>query len=97
MASFIGQAVGGILAIYLLSLLVEWALIKRVMDDSVVGCWVSVGVAYALAVLIYGFGNADGGPWNPGRGFYVYAIGAVVVGVLRSRRRLRDLRELEEV
>ena len=49
---FIGQMIGGIIAVYLLSKLVEWAVIKRVMDDAIKGGFVSVAIGYALAAIV---------------------------------------------
>ena len=89
---FIGQVIGGIIAVYLLSKLVEWAVIKRVMDDAIKGGFVSVAIGYALAAILYGFGEANGGPWIP-NGFLLYMPGAVVVALVRMIMRKRRIEE----
>jgi hypothetical protein len=89
MAYLLGQFVGGLIIIYLLSVFVEWALVKRILDTPTVGIVVSTLAATVLAIILYGFGNADGGPWTPMPGAMIYIVsGAVVtVGRLLSRRR----------
>jgi hypothetical protein len=87
----VGQLIGGVLAIFVLYALLEWAVFKRVMDDPVKGKAVSVIGAYVLAVALYGFGAADGGPWNPA-GFVIYLPGLLIVGFFAIRRgtKIRD-------
>ncbi len=85
-----GQIIGGALLIYLLSKLIEWALIKRIMNDPIAGGFVSVGIAYVLAVIIYGFGSANGGPWNSS-GLLAYVPGAVAVAIIRIVMRKRRI------
>lgn len=95
MPALIGMMVGGILAVYLLSKLVEWLVVKRVMDDPVNGVIVSVIAAYILAVVIYGFGSADGGSWSF-KGVIPYLPGAIIVGILRTRSRIKVVQAHEE-
>lgn len=96
MAAFLGQLVGGVLAMYLFSKLVEWAFVKRVLDDPIMGAVTSVVIAYFLAVLLYGFGSANGGPWRAS-GLLLYLPGAVVVGIARPLMRKRKLDQQEAV
>jgi hypothetical protein len=79
----IGLIVGGCIIIYLLSWLVEWAIVQRVMDSPKAGVLVSVGCATILAIVLAGFGNADGGPFNPGEFAVPYLIAGVAVGAVR--------------
>ena len=85
MAALFGFLVGGVLGVYLLHALWEFVLFKRVFNDPVAGKLASVLFAYLTASLLYGFGSADGGPFNP-LGFVVYLLPALVVGVLAYRR-----------
>lgn len=48
-----GGLVGGFIGICMLSWLIEWALLKRVLDDPVKGKVGSVVAAFVLAVVIY--------------------------------------------
>jgi hypothetical protein len=82
-AGLIGLIIGGVIAIYLLSLLIEWALFKRILDDPRAGGLASTACAFVLAVILYGFGNANGGAWNPMPGAIAYLVGAVIVAILR--------------
>ena len=86
-----GQLVGGIFGVLLLSALWEWVVFKRVMDDPVKGKALSVLAGYLTASILYGFGAANGGPFNPS-GFGFYLLGAAVVGFFFIRRgmALRD-------
>jgi hypothetical protein len=89
MPLLIGMLIGSIIAVYLLSALIEWAFIKRVMDDQTIGGLSSTAIAVVVAIIIYGFGNANGGSWNPLPGGIFYIIGGCIVAVIR-RWRLRD-------
>lgn len=79
----IGMIVGGMIAIYFFASLLEWAIFKRVVDTAPVGITLSVAAAVALAVVLYGFGNADGGPWNPLPGGIAYIVGGGIVWALK--------------
>lgn len=81
--SLIGMTVGGVLAVFLLSALLEWAIFKRVVDTAPVGIALSVGSAVVLAIILYGFGSADGGPWNPFPGGFAYVVAGLIVLPLR--------------
>ena len=71
-----GQLVGGILAILILSLLLEWAIFKRVANSAVVGKLSSVAVAYIIAVIGYSLSNSQ-----PSVAIAAYLPGAIVWGV----------------
>lgn len=75
-----GQIVGGILAIFVLHAVWEFLLFKRICDDPVKGKLLATAAAYATAVVVYGFGAADGGPWTPA-GIIAYLPGAVAVAI----------------
>lgn len=87
MAGFIGQVVGGTIAIFLLYALWEWAVFKRVVDDPLIGKVASVGAAYLSGSALAGFGGADGGPYYWGA-FADYLIPAIIVGALAVKRGL---------
>ena len=91
MAFFLGQVVGGLIILWLISLLVEKFLFSKVLDDPVTGKLASVGAAWLLVGTISGFGKADGGPWDP-TGFIDYLIPAVILGGVGVYRGLK-LRE----
>lgn len=82
-AYLLGSIAGGVLIIYLMSVLLEWAFFKRIVDIPELGKALSVAFAVIAAVIIAGFGNADGGPWNPGSSLYGYVIGGAIVLALR--------------
>ena len=82
---FLAEALGGSLAILLLSWLVEWAVCKRVMDNQCNGIVASIIAAWIIASILYGFGSSNGGSWSP-TGFLLYGIGAVIVFAARLTR-----------
>ena len=79
----IGQIVGGIIITYLLGMLADWAIFKRTSMSRSVGIIASSVLAVLVAVVLYGFGNANGGPWNPGNGPIAYGLGGAISGVIR--------------
>jgi len=91
MAYLLGEIFGGMLAIFLLWSLFEWAIFKRVFDDPMKGKLTSVLVAYLAGSTIAGFGGADGGPYY-WPAFIDYVIPAVIVGcfVYFSGKRLKE-------
>ena len=96
-AAMIGMTLGGMIAVYFVATLLEWAIFKRVVDTAPVGITLSVAAAVVLAVILYGFGNADGGPWNPLPGGISYVLGGAVVWALKlwSYRRRAAAAEAE--
>lgn len=89
MTYLIGAFVGGAIIIYLLSALIEWAVVKRVVDVPAAAITACTVLAMVLAIVLYGFGNADGGPWNPLPGGLAYVIAGAFVcfGRIALRRR----------
>lgn len=85
MPYLVGQIIGGVLLIYLLALLWEWALFQRVVSDPVFGKLSSVLAAWLCAAAISGWGHADGGPYDWSQ-FGKLMIPAVVVGVMAYHR-----------
>lgn len=94
MAYLLGGLVGGLIAIYLLSVLWEWALFKRVMDDPVAGKLSSVMAAWITAGILGGLGGANGGPFY-WAAFAVYLVPAGVVAAFGYRRGLQIREEVE--
>jgi hypothetical protein len=88
----IGTFIGSILAMQVFSLLFEWAIFKRLMDDPVAGKVASLFTAWAFAAIIYA---AD----SNGRGAFpilIYGAGALIVlpykiwGGMKVRQRIAD-------
>lgn len=82
----IGQIIGAVIMTYLLSLLIDWAIFKRIPLPRTAGILGSTIVAAVLGLLLYGVGRADGGDWNPGAAPVAYGIGGVIAGALRIWR-----------
>ena len=59
----IGMIIGGIIPIYLFSLFFGWLLFKKL--DQTKKIVLSVSIAFIVSVILSGFGNANGGPFNP--------------------------------
>ena len=72
MARLLGAIVGAVIFAYLWSRLWLW-LTKRVgkLSDQA-GIYVAYAVAWATAIVIGGYGYADGGPWNGGKALMTY-------------------------
>ena len=79
------MAVGGTIPVYLISKFLDWALFKRVMEMREIAIICSGVFAAAISVVLYGFGHADGGRWNPGWGTIAYFFSGVFVLTLRLR------------
>lgn len=75
----LGEFFGGLIAVFVLHVLWEFLLFKRVCNDPVLGKLLSTVAAYATIVIVSGYGEADGGPWSP-NGLIMYLPGALVVG-----------------
>ena len=82
----IGQIVGGVIATFILGFLVDWLILKRLPISRSIGLILSAVVAVVVAIVLYGFGNADGGPWNPGYGYLTYGLGGLISGAIRYWR-----------
>lgn len=77
---------GGVVAILLLSVLWEWALFKRVLDNPLTGKLAAVGAAWLTAGSLAGFGMADGGPFY-WAAYLIYLPSAAVVVLFAFFRR----------
>lgn len=80
MAYLIGQIVGGTVGVFLVFLLLEWAIFKRIFDDPLKGKLSSALAAYFVGSSLAGFGRADGGSYYWGS-FIDYAVPAIIVGI----------------
>ena len=87
MPILIGELVGSLFAIYLLYVLWEFVLFKRVFDDPVKGKICSVAAAYLMDCTMRGFIRADGGPFVWGF-FLLHLFPALIVGAFAYRRGL---------
>lgn len=72
MAYIVGLFVGALLFAYLWSRLWRFLVRKfgKVSDPR--RLWIAYLLAWGLAVVIGGFGYADGGAWNGGKAFLIY-------------------------
>jgi peptidoglycan/LPS O-acetylase OafA/YrhL len=95
--SLLGMVVGGVLVVLILSWLLEWAIFKRVLDEAESGITASVVVAAFLAIVLYGFGTANGHGWSPSfEAMFAYALAACIVLPLRLRSYKRRAEKPEE-
>jgi predicted membrane channel-forming protein YqfA (hemolysin III family) len=76
MAYLLGSLVGAFLIMGLLSR-IAMRLLNKPMGDTPMRICVAAGAAYVVGIILYGMGNADGGPWNPDSSLYFYLIAAV--------------------
>lgn len=83
--AYLGFFVGGLLAIYLLAALWEWALFKRVLDDPLTGKLASVGAGWLTSSVLAGFGMADGGTYY-WPAFLAYLPAAAILAIFAYRR-----------
>lgn len=85
MAAWVGMIFGGVVAVFLLSMLFEWALFKRITDSPKTGIPLSVCAAVIFAIFIYGFAHARGGEtWTPFPNGFAYIAGGVIVLAFRT-------------
>jgi len=88
--AWLGMLVGSTVVVLLFALFLEWAIFKRITNSPDVGMPLSVAAAVVLAIVIYGFGNANGGAWRPFPGGLSYVFGgAIVYGYRRFQYRRR--------
>ncbi|HTN14276.1 MAG TPA: hypothetical protein VL094_05685 [Sphingomonadaceae bacterium] len=88
MSYFVGQLVGGALAIAVLSILLRLIYRKFLAGNQLV--FATVVSAVAVATFLYAFGSADGGTPKFGAGLVQYGIGGVIVAIFwlfRVRKR----------
>ena len=83
MAVILVEAAGGIIPIWVVSWLVGKVPPFKSMSATLNIVYTGL-VAYAVAVVLVGFGEANGGPWNPGYGWITYLVSLVIVVVLRT-------------
>jgi hypothetical protein len=96
MAYYLGSLVGAIIAT-LLGRTVAWWLFGKFakMPDEVPRAVGAAVLGYALMIALAGWGNANGGPWNPGSSWIFYAIGiamwfiADLWRIVQARKRSR--------
>ena len=65
----------------------------KFMEPSVYRVYFAFGVAWGLSIVISGFGNANGGPWNPWVGLLPYTVGFgvwLVVELLARKGRMAN-------
>lgn len=85
MAWMLGAIFGAILAGALFTRLVWWLLgLALKMTDDVPRAVATALISYPLMIVLGGWGNADGGPWNPGPFWvtYLFAVALFFVGDL---------------
>lgn len=75
MAYVLGSLAGALITTLLVSRLIRWLL--KAMGDSKARVIATAALTYVVAIVLAGFGNADGGPWNPGTSWGFYAIGTL--------------------
>ena len=75
----VGYYIGGSIAVYLLSLLLGRFFFRKQNEKKKI--IYSVASAFIVAVILSGFGAADGGPFNPQ--VATYFISSVIVLIFR--------------
>jgi len=93
MGVLLGGAIGGMVPIWFLSWLTSKGMKKVPAHPRIV---YSGLVAYVIAIVIGGFGYADGGSWNPGSSWVSYLISLMLVIALRTaalQRKVKTERE----
>jgi hypothetical protein len=95
---YIGQTIGSILGIFLLTLLIEWAFARLAkIERSVLSAIVSAAIAYILAGVLYGLGS-DGDFFRAYLlylpGFFIVALLMTIFRVIRARRKGRRIEGL---
>lgn len=85
-----GQFVGGFLGIYVFSKLIEWAILKRVLDDPIKGKVGSVLAALALGLVVYTLTSYGRANYTSGIASYVFAAAILSFFAYQRGARLRD-------
>ena len=92
MPYLVGQLVGAFIAVWLFSRLIEWAVLKRVLNDPVIGKVGSVAAALVVIEVVFYFTSYS--PFNSvyPSGAASYAFAALVWGVFGYAKgaKLRD-------
>lgn len=86
-----GMLIGAVIAILVLSMLFEWALFKRVMDDPVYGKGSSVFAAWVAAVGLYSLSD-----YPNAYGYMCYTAAAIFIAPFKFRRGMRLRAEQED-
>lgn len=79
MAHLLGQMTGGLILLAVLTRGLLWIFRKHRSPPTIV--MMHVG-AWLFSVIMYGYGNADGGPWNPEYAWLIYGVPAVLLCAL---------------
>ena len=96
-AYYIGAYIGGSLAVYVMSLLLGRIFFRKQHEKKKI--IYSVALAFIVAVIISGFGAADGGPFNPQIATYfissviVLAYRFIIYALLNNKSPQEDKRE----
>lgn len=76
MEYLLGQMVGGLVLIAIITRAALWGL-RRHRSPGVIMA-IHVG-AWLVSIVLYGWGAADGGPWNPGDAWLIYGVPAALL------------------
>lgn len=76
MEYLIGQMVGGLILMTVLTRGALWALRNHRSPGTIV--MIHVG-AWVFGIVLYGWGNADGGPWDPADAWLIYGVPATLL------------------
>lgn len=87
----IGRLFGTIAGVYVLTVIAEWLIFKRVFDDPVKGKATSVAIVYLLGALSFDYRAGLSGREELS-GFAYYLPAALIVGFFAVRRGIK-LRE----
>ena len=93
-AAIAGAMLGGALAVFILSFVLEKLVFQRINDDPVAGKLNSVLAAWAVASTVWGFNSMHWNGFNP-NGLWIYGIPAIFIGMYAHSRGLA-LRELQD-
>jgi hypothetical protein len=88
----LGQVAGGVIIIFLLSLLWERLALRHFMSDPLKRKLGSVVAAWLTGSAIAGFGMADGGPYA-WWAFGLYLVPAIIVGLVAYARAIKVRQE----
>jgi hypothetical protein len=92
MAAIIGMVVGAAIVLHLFSLLFEWAIFKRVMDDPLAGKVTSLFAAWVLIALIL----ASGAVLIRGGAILIYGATALMLLPFAMRSGFKVRRRIAE-
>lgn len=78
---FVGQLIGSVIAMFLMTALMDWLIVRRIANDARVRALGAAALAYFVAIFLYAWGNGENGNMDFGNGPIVYGIAAIIVGV----------------